>query len=113
MCDPQACGKKPAVLPPKKRTRNSRFSLVCYRRNRVTLSPEPPGLFRFGLARAGPARAVDCPEAAAPAVCKVASALELHPCSALSSDATSILCGELMPMSITRLNSVSYWLGVW
>ena len=41
------------VLPPKKRTRNSRFSLVCHRRNRVTLSPEPPGIFRFGLAPAG------------------------------------------------------------
>ena len=43
----------PAVLPPKKRTRNSRFSLPCYRRDRVTLSPEPPGIFRFGLAPAG------------------------------------------------------------
>src|SRR5262245_21827175 len=27
--------------------------LVCYQRNRVTLSPEPPGIFRFGLAPAG------------------------------------------------------------
>ena len=27
--------------------------LVRYRRNRVTLSPEPPGIFRFGLAPAG------------------------------------------------------------
>jgi hypothetical protein len=41
------------VVPPKKRTRNSRFSLLCCRRNRVTLSPEPPGIFRFGLAPAG------------------------------------------------------------
>ena len=44
-----------SVLPPKKRTRDSRFSLVCYRRNQGTLSPEPPGIFRFGLAPAGPA----------------------------------------------------------
>jgi hypothetical protein len=52
------------VLPPKKRTRNSRFSLVCHRRNRVTLSPEPPGIFRLGLAPAGPAlRPVDRLEA--------------------------------------------------
>ena len=34
-------------------TRNSRFSLIRYRRNRVTLSPEPPGIFRFRLAPAG------------------------------------------------------------
>src|SRR5271163_5082635 len=40
------------VLPPKKRTRNTRFYLLC-RRNRVTLSPEPPGIFRFRLAPAG------------------------------------------------------------
>jgi hypothetical protein len=41
------------VLPPKKRIRNSRFCLLYHRRNRVTLSPEPPGIFRFGLAPAG------------------------------------------------------------
>ena len=62
-----------SVLPPKKRTRNSRFSLACYRRNRVTLSPEPPGIFRFGLAPAGPAQGGGLPGSAAPAVCKVAS----------------------------------------
>jgi hypothetical protein len=40
------------ILVPKKRTRNCRVSLVCCRRNRVTLSPEPPGIFRFRLAPA-------------------------------------------------------------
>ena len=49
----KAVGERLHVVPPKKRTRNSRFSLLCYRRIRVTLSPEPPGIFRFGLAPAG------------------------------------------------------------
>jgi len=34
--------------------------------------------------------------------------IELHPCSALSSGATLTLCGELIPMSITRSSSVSF-----
>ena len=33
-------------------------------------------------------------EAGPPAVCKVASALELHPCRALSSEETSKHCGQ-------------------
>src|SRR5206468_11740721 len=50
------------VVPPKKRTRNSRsFSLLCYRRNRVTLSPEPLGFFALGLLRQDRPSAVDCP----------------------------------------------------
>jgi hypothetical protein len=37
----------------------------------VTLSPEPPGIFRFGLAPAGPAGGLVCRlEAVTPAVCK-------------------------------------------
>jgi hypothetical protein len=39
-------------LPPKKRTRNSRF-IWCYRSNRVTLSAEPPGIFRFWACSGG------------------------------------------------------------
>jgi hypothetical protein len=35
---------------------------VCYRRNQVTLSPEPPGIFRFGLAPARAGRAGGPPE---------------------------------------------------
>jgi hypothetical protein len=46
----------------------------------VTLSPEPPGIFRFGLAPAGTGPwPVACLKAAAPAVCKAASALEVCP----------------------------------
>ena len=44
-------------------------SLAYYRRNRVTLSPEPPGIFRFGLAPAGAGRPR---KAAPPAVRKAA-----------------------------------------
>jgi hypothetical protein len=46
----------------------------------VTLSPEPPGIFRFRLAPAGTGPGpVGCLEATAPAVCKAASALEVRP----------------------------------
>ena len=90
-----------SVLPPKKRTRDSRFSLVCYRRNQGTLSPEPPGIFRFGLAPAGPAGPAGRPEAAT-----------LRPRRALSSGTAWILCQVSILVSITRLNSVSYWFGV-
>jgi hypothetical protein len=62
----------------------------------VTLSPDPPGIFRFRLAPAGTDPGpVGCPEAAAPAVCKAASALEVRPRRALSSVATSTSwCGQ-------------------
>jgi len=56
--------------------------------------PRPLGFFALGLRRQAGA-AGRPPGAVLPAVRKVASALELHPCRALSSGATSILCDDL------------------
>src|SRR6516164_2420024 len=56
------------------------FCLLYHRRNRVTLSPEPPGILRFGLAPAGSGPGpVGRAEAATPAVCKAAAALKVRP----------------------------------
>jgi hypothetical protein len=54
--------------------------------------PNPLGFIAFDLRRQAASRPARF-EAGPPAVCKVASALELHPCRALSSEETSKLCG--------------------
>jgi hypothetical protein len=50
------------VLPPKKRTRDSRFSLVLIDGIRGLCYPNPLGIFRFGLAPAGIAGPAGHPE---------------------------------------------------
>jgi hypothetical protein len=96
------------VLPPKKRTRNSRFSLVCHRRNRVTLSPEPPGIFRLGLAPAGPAlRPVDRLEATH--ACRLqgcASVLEVRPRRSKSSSLVILIMIYSVPCLAPALRSL-------
>ena len=99
------------VLSPKNK-RNSRFALLCHRRNRMTLSPESLAIFRFGLAPAGPALGpVGRPRLP---FARAASALEVRPRRALSSLATSSLTVFAPRITIStawRLKASSYFFG--
>jgi hypothetical protein len=67
----------------------------------VTLSPEPPGIFRFGLAPAGTGPGpVGRLLTVTPAVCKAAAALKVRPRRALSSIAASTPWAVLISLSI-------------
>ena len=63
----------------------------------MTLSPEPPGIFRVGLAPTGPTEPVGRSAAATPAVGKAASVLEVRPRRALSSATASITLPSVDP----------------
>src|SRR6516225_10378247 len=88
-----------SVLPPEKRTRNSRFSLLCHGRNRVTLSPEPPGIFRFGLAPAGAS-----PRAGGPPIGDHACRLQGCIGARGASSQSSILHCSIETLSLVSLN---------